>query len=360
MRIMLVDPGATFSTFDVYTGVRDGLRALGHQVIEYRFSRRLDVVSRAFELVWTERFDRGIREPKPNDADTALWVSELAVTWALRHQPIDILIVVSSMFFHPDALIFARRAGIKTGILFTESPYAIANETMMAGLVDLVWTNERSVVYALARANARSTYLPHAFNPLVHSPTPSPEEPTDVPAHDVVFVGTGFRERIALLEAVDWTGIDFGLYGSWMLADDSPLHAHVKEGVVDNRMASALYRKAKIGLNLFRQSVGFGPDTPFIEQVAESLGPRAYELAACGCFMASEDRAEVGEVFGALVPTFRTGAELEAVIRRWLSDSAGREDIKRRLPEAVKTHTWVERARQLTATIESMLGGTPT
>ena len=358
MRFLLVDPGATFSTFDVYTGVRDALRGLGHTVIEYRHSRRLDVVSKAFEFVWQERYDRGIREPKPNDADTALWVSELSVTWALRHQPIDMMIVVSSMFYHPDALILARRAGLKTGILFTESPYAVNNEGYMAQLADVVWTNERSVVYALSRANANCHYLPHAFNPLVHSPTPSPEEPTDVPAHDVVFVGTGFRERIALLEAVDWSGIDFGLYGSWMLADDSPLRAHLRDGVVVNRRACALYRKAKVGLNLFRRSLGFGPATPLITHEAESLGPRSYELAACGCFSVSEYRAEVEEVFGSLVPTFRTSGELETAIRRWLSDSAGREDIKRRLPEAVAPHTWSARAQQMTATIEGMLTGT--
>jgi hypothetical protein len=146
MRLLLIDPGATFSTFDVFTGAVAGLRALGHTVIEYRFSRRIDVMARALEETWKMRYDLGAREPKPNAADAALWTSELAVTWALRHSPVDMVIVVSGMFWHPDAFVLLKRAGFKTGLLFTESPYAMRDESRVAGLVDMVWTNERTSV----------------------------------------------------------------------------------------------------------------------------------------------------------------------------------------------------------------------
>ena len=44
-------------------------------------------------------------------------------------------------------------------------------------------------------------------------------------------------------------------------------------------------RRAAVGLNLFRTSMGFEGERHIYG--AESLGPRAYELAATGTFFAS-------------------------------------------------------------------------
>jgi spore maturation protein CgeB len=290
--------------------------------------------------------------PQPTFDDAALWTSELAVTWALRHLP-DFTVICTGMYWHPDAYELMRRAGQRVGLLLTETPYAVHHEAQYAGLVDVVWTNERTAVPMLQDLNPRTYYLPHAFNAEVHTAT---GQDLDVPAHDVVFVGTGFQERIEWLEAVDWTGIDLGLYGAWtLLTPDSPLQKYVRGGVTDNAYTAALYRRAKVGINLFRQSVGYGQDAQRIT-TSESLNPRSYELAACGCFHVSDFRAEVAEVFGELVPTFREPTELEALLRRWLADDHGRQRIAEQLPQAVTDHTWSTRARQMTAVIESVIG----
>ena len=42
MKLLLIHPGASFSTHDVYVGYRDALQALGHEVIEYRLDSRID------------------------------------------------------------------------------------------------------------------------------------------------------------------------------------------------------------------------------------------------------------------------------------------------------------------------------
>ena len=122
-------------------------------------------------------------------------------------------------------------------------------------------------------------------------------------AHDVVFVGTGFDSRVALLSAVDWSGIDLGLYGAWgEVGQGHPLAPSLHPGLVDNARAGALYRKARIGLNLYRATGG---------PVAESLNPRAYELAADGVFTIAQPRAEQTERFNGSIATFTTAGELE-------------------------------------------------
>lgn len=353
MKIVVVDPGADWSTRDVYDGLCMGLFADGVEVIPYRFGRRFGFTKQALALAW-KRGDR--TRVRPTDADAALQVSELAVTWALRHQP-DWMLVVSGMFFHPDAFILARRAGVRTALLLTESPYDYEQEFRVCQLVDMAWTNERTAVEPLRPACPPVAYLPHAYNPGRHTPELARE--TDAPAHDVVFVGTGFAERIELLEAIDWTGIDLGLYGTWgMVGRRSPLRRYLRAGITDNSYTSGLYARAKIGLNLHRQSKGFGRRAPRIFG-CESLNPRAYELAACGCFHLSDLRAEVSERFGSLVPTFRCAAELQDLVRAYLADDSERQRVAALLPEAVRGHSWIDRARQVVADLTRVQRGTP-
>jgi spore maturation protein CgeB len=342
VKILVVDPGADWSTRDVYNGLVNGLRAHGHDVIEYRYGRRLSVMGYALDRAWK---DGGRERTKPTPGDAALFVSELAVTWALRHEP-DWMVVVSGMFFHPDAFVLARRAGLRTALLLTESPYDFEQEYRVAGLVDMCWTNERTAVAPLRGANPRVRYLPHAFDPAQHTPAAAGRP---APAHDVVFVGTGFQERVELLSAVDWTGIDLGLYGMWRsLGPRSRLRAFVRGGAIENGDAVALYGHAKIGLNLFRQSKGFGAHASRIVG-AESLNPRSYELAATGAFHLSDARPEVAEVFGATVPTFSTAEELSMLLRRYLADESARREHAEAARQAVQGHSWHARAAQVVA-----------
>jgi hypothetical protein len=345
VRILLVDPAADWSTRDVYVGLRDGLKECGHEVIEFRSGRLLSVFARALMLEW--RRQKATTPAKPTLADAAYLMSERAVTWALRHEP-DWIVIISGMYFHGDALVLMDRAGLKNkAILLTESPYDFDREVRMARLCDVVWTIERTAVPALEACGVPARYLPHAWHPGIHqaaAPTAS-----GAPAHDVLFVGTGFRERADLLRAVNWGGLgaDLALYGSWPLVKRRDLlRPRVRGAIIPNADAAELYRRAAINLNLFRRSMGFGKAAPQIHG-AESLGPRAYELAALGAFFLSEWRAEVAERFGDLVPTFESAAELEELVRRWLPDASGRRERAAALPAAVRGHTWVERAEQV-------------
>ncbi len=334
-RVILVHPGASFSTHDVYIGLGDGLKAMGYELYAYPLDQRIEAAGQWLNYIWKKNKKN---TPKPTPHDILQKAGEELIARGVLMHP-DVVLIVSGMYLHPDVLLGLHRGGVPTALLFTESPYDDERQQRLIDRVgvDVSWTNER-----VSAREMGIKYLPHAFHPMIHTPTaPIPD---DVPAHDVVFVGTGFQERIDVLEAVDWTGIDFGLYGTWeLLSRRSPLKRFIRDGYVSNGRATALYRRAKIGLNLHRQSKGFGKDAPRITH-AESLNPRAYELAATGCFTISDDRAEVSEVFGQLVPTFATPADLSALLRTWLADDSGRARIQRDLPSAVAGQSWVARA----------------
>jgi spore maturation protein CgeB len=347
MRLLLAHPGASYSTSDVYLGMSAALRELGHELIEYRLDRRIEAAGAWFKYHQRRAKRRGGDLPYAS-ADVVYKASVEIIERALRFQP-DWVLVFSAMYLHPDALIMMRRAGLRVGVLLTESPYDEEKEARILPYVNIAWTNERTSVPRLREmsGNANVEYLPHAYDPVRHYPGLRAGDDA-VPAHDVVFVGTFFRERIDTLSAVDWTGINLGLYGDTTpIPARSKLRKHIAGGVTDNALTAALYRRAKIGLNLYRTSKGFGWTAEHITH-AESLNPRAYELAASGCFQISDFRREMLEVFpGGSVPSFDYPGGLEWMIRAFLKDESLRNCEAARALNAVQGHTFTARAQQI-------------
>lgn len=346
-RVLLVGAGASFSTKDVETGLYAALQAAGVDTRLYLLDRRIGIMLRWLNTLWRERGKRP--EDRPTWPDVIYRAGIEALEMALRFE-VDWVLAISAMYLHPDVLILMRRAGLKTAVVLTESPYQDSQQARVAALVDMCWTNERTSVPYLRSFNPRCSYLPAAYNPARHTPV---AEATSVAVHDVVFVGSGFQERIELLSAVDWTGIDLGLYGIWsLLPSRHKLRQYVKGGVVDNTRAAALYRAATIGLNLHRTSREYGAGTERIEH-AESMNPRAYELAASGVFHISDWRLEVHNTFEDAVPTFLQPAEAEARIRYFLKSPAERQDKALRARQRILPHTFAARAAKLMADLES-------
>lgn len=347
MTILLLHPGSETSTADVFNGLNAGLRAHGVEIAEYALHRRLAYSSKLLHIAWRHKRKREPNMPAPTLVDCCYHAC-LGVFEKLLRFKVDAVIVISGVLVPMETLALMRSSA-PVGVLLTESPYLMDHERALARMSDVVWTNERSIVPELRELQRHSFYLPHAWLPGVHD-----KATDDAPAHDVVFVGTGFSERVALLEAVDWTGIDLGLYGNWRaVSPESPLQSFIRSTEVENTYAASLYRRAKVGLNLYRTQVGLVPGQ-HIEH-AESLNPRAYELAATGSFHLSTPRAEVSETFGPLVPTCETGDELTTLLRYWLSHDEERRAFADRLPALVAEDTWIARGGQVLRELRASL-----
>ena len=341
MKLFAIHPGASTSTSDVYNGLVRALVRAEHKVIPFRLDTRIFQAGSWLKWCHKNAVKSGMDVDKPSQADVLYYACGDAVVRALHHE-CEWLVVVSGMYFPKFFFKIAKRAGLKIAMVMTESPYDDEAQLGIAALSDIVFTHERSSVPVLKHANPNTFYMAHAYDVDIHSLKSQVHE--EVNSHDVLFVGTGFQERIDILNAIDWSGIDFGLYGSWTLVGGrSRLRKHIKANEIENELAASLYQKAKIGLNLYRTSKGFGRYTEKIKR-AESANLRAYELAACGLFHISGWRPEVEEIFGDLVPTYEDPKQLEELIREYLDKPAERERIALQLPEAVKGHTWDERS----------------
>lgn len=360
LRLLTIHPGSSYSTADVYTGYIAALKALGVECIEYRTDQRMAVAEK-FTAALFRQANKGRAEGekiRPEVRHVVWQACAEIVAQALWHK-VDAVLWFSLQYLHPDMLVLLRRARMPSVAILTESPYMDDRHRELLRYIDVAFTNERSSVAPLRAVNEDVYYLPPAYNPAIHHAGRHFAD-NAVEAYDVVFVGTGFQERLDLLAGVDWTGINLGLFGTYdLLPSRHPLRKHIRGGVVPNHQAAALYRRAKIGLNLYRQTTEFRQDAPRIAH-AESLNPRAVELAACGAFHLSDHRAEVAEVFGEAVPTFTDSAELETTVRSFLADDDARRRLAARLPGCVQGWAFADRATELVSTLRAVWSGANT
>lgn len=356
-HIFVIHPGAAFSTHDVYVGVVDGLRACGATVSEGRLDSVLAWYQAAIGRgVAGGRFDPGLLERSAvqnhggrDGFNLSVYASAPITRGILTMDPYpDWVLVVSGANYNTFDVRALRRVGVRVALLCTESPYWAAEEVAIGQHYDLVLTHERAAVAAYRRAGLRHVhYLPHAYHPTTHTPDGPVAEPCDV-----AFVGSLFAERKALFGGVDWIGIDARIGG---VDPDAP-HAAQAAGMVPNAQAAALYRGARVVLNHHRTTAMHGSGRHIPGGAAESLGPRAYEIAACGAFQVMDDsRPEARDVFGDALVTYRAGdsTDLERVVRHYLARDAERQALAAAQRAAVRGHGWDTRAAQLLAILEA-------
>jgi spore maturation protein CgeB len=329
VRILFVWAAAVTATAEVSRGLRAALARLPDvEVTDFRTPRRL--VYHGLALANSDR---------PDLADDIELVSRLAcegIVAEALHRRSDLVVVTAGGGIHPLGLELCNRAGLPVAVVFTESPYEDDQQAVFARHCGHHFTNDR-----LSARERGWTYLPAAFDPRVWRPV----EPDPALACDVLLSGTGWAERQAFLEQVDWTGIDLRLRGTWPgITKSSPLWPHYEQDrrAYEGAELAVQVASAKICLNFHRA-----------HPRAESLNPRAYELAGCGACQVSDERPELSEVFGDAVPTFRAPGELGRIVRGLLVDDRWRNELADRQRRYVLAggHTFDDRARVLLETI---------
>lgn len=343
ITILLAHPGASFSTHDVYTGMLAGLEAHGCRVISYRLDEALGFYQNLFEAAEQGGLQWGTANgERPNVAGFAglKGIAEL-----INVAP-DYLVSVSGYNLHPSVVMMARKMGITTAVYCTESPYFGVFEAQIAAHYDAICTMERRALPLFEQvAPGRTHYLPHAYNPAVHYPGAA--EPDY--AADVFFVGSAFDERRRLFRAVDWSGVNFVTRG-FLWGENADPNVIQLDELLDNADAARYYRSSAISLNHHRTTTVYGTGEYISGLDAESLGPRAYEISACGGFQLMDDsREERHAVFQGTVPTYKSHSalDLERQVRYYLTRPDERARLAQAQREAVAPHSWHARAAQL-------------
>lgn len=323
MRILFVWSSAEFATWDVARGYRAALERTGqHNIRDFRLYARMRYHRRAL----------GDRAENINLLSRI--ASEGIIVEAMKHRA-DVVLIISGLALHPDALWYLRKINVRVVTVFTESPYNDKQQREFHA----VYPQMKCLTTERTSATNGWGYIRHAYDKDIHKPgTPNGKD------YDVLMIGTLWQERIQLLERIDWSGINVKFIGTWLAPPspkDSSLSKYYEEGCIKNDAAPDYYASAKICLNIFRRS-----------DVAESLNPRVYELAACKAFQLTDHRAELDEIFDNGVATFEAPEELEDRIRYWLAHENERQEYVEKAYAAVQPHTFDDRVTTLMSTLQ--------
>lgn len=321
-RILFVWTSAEFSTYDVARGYRAALEKTGRfNIRDYRLHARM------------KHHARGFGEERAQNLNLLTRVaSENIVVEAIRHNA-DLVLIISGMGLHPDGVWMLRKAGFRTAVIFTESPYNDREQREFHG----VYPEMQCFTMERTSATRGWKYLPCAYDPEVHRRCEDTHQNLDV-----FLVGTMWKERIELFERVDWTGLRVKFKGAWVAPptpEESSIGQFFDPALTTNLQAPKLYSAARICLNMFRAHPN-----------AESLNPRVYEVTACKSFLLTDERAELRDVFNGSVATF-TLDNLGEQIRYWLEKPAERVDMIEAAYEAVKPHTFDARVETLLSSL---------
>lgn len=334
MRMMVVSSPHAYTTRDVWNRVCTGLDKNGIDTVGFDLLPRYNIM----EFLTKAAKQRKYELPQ------AWSINNLAcepVFGAARFHNVTHLMVVSPQYFPMGIIEMLRDEGVVTMGYFTECPY---EDTMVSPIqamyFDHVFVNDRNSVELFKTFCDSVHYLPHSFDPTMHYP-PEKEERDE----KVIFIGTGYVQRKDFLRQVDWTNVDLEIYGLWLTQGRDRLKPYIKGDVLENNKTAQMYRDNAIGISIHREMRYVNATLAIDEGEAYSVGPRTYELAACGMFQISDFRAELFDLFGDAVPVYETPADLGRIVRRALDDSGWRNDLAARQQEAVQGHTCEERMK---------------
>jgi spore maturation protein CgeB len=340
MNILMVRPGPAFSVADVYRGWHRALTALGHQVADLNLDDRLNFYCEALH------YTPGGYEHLV-DTEGAVRLASKGIAAACYEFCPDVVIIVSGFYVPVDVIDLIRARGTKVVLIHTESPYEDDAQLVRAAHASINVICDPTNLAAF-EALGPAVYLPHAYDPDAHYPGPA-ASPDDL--SDFCFVGTGYESRIALLEEVDWSGIDVALAGNWQaLTAGSPLRKYVAHGIgdcIDNDETIELYRGTKVSANIYRREA----QRPELS-AGWAMGPREVELAATGTFYLTEARGENRYVLP-MVPTFDGAGDLGEQIRWYLARPDLRAAIAGAARAAISGRTFHANASAMLALLDT-------
>lgn len=318
------------------------LEALGHRVSWIDHSLHQP----SYEAFGTYRDQRHRLTMQSRFAD----VLSLSTVTHLAEDPPDLVLALAQAPLTLAVLEHLRKKKFLTAMWFVENYRHLTYWQQLAAGYDYWFVIQQAeCIDALKRAGAQHVnYLPMAADPDVHGPrTLTVDEQAEFGA-DVSFVGAGYANRRVLLPrwlSNEWS---FKLWGNEWDGVTGLSSVLQRNGArIDTATCLNVFNGTAINLNLHSCA---GED---LDQHADFVNPRTFELAACGAFQLVDDRSLMSNLFSQdEVVRFQRGDQVPGLIRRWLRDPQGRRAVAETARQRVlRDHTYQHRVKDLLATI---------
>lgn len=355
------------STLDVYTGLGDALKTMGHDVFPYELHDSLKFYQEA-----VKHFIEGTNIRIPINQIYSKACEGLIAT-VVHHWP-DLIIYITGQYIPPwvPSLIRERFKGMKQAVWYTESPYMIAQEIQRAPLYDYVFTCDKVCLPIYKRFNPNTFYLPTAYNSRYEWDLPMQKWEEIVYSPDVFFVGSEVPGRLEFLK--EFAGyikgeVDFKIFGTFPSIEGgvcAELEPFAVPTTLTKYEVSRYYRGAKLVLNHFRvnesqvilRNIKTGKSA-VSEIVPYSLSPRVYEAFAAEACLLTQKRQEFDDLGlhdGEDLLFYENAKECAEKALKYIKKEHD-QDRKRIAASAVKKmdwHTYLDRAEHILEVVEEV------
>lgn len=276
-----------------------------------------------------------------------------------RVRPDLVLVLNGIHMFSPSGADAIRAMGIPIAVWFADDPYYSDRTAAIAPHYDYVFTHELSCVPFYRQLGCRHVqYLPFAVNHSLYRPLPiaAPYR------KDVCFIGTGFWNRVRLLDQVAPYLAHKNILIAGSLWGRMRNYRKIAGSVlpfVPPAEAARYYNGAKIVINIHRAHDDKQHNRNSRNLPAMSVNPRTYEIAACGTLQLTDVRSDLANYFtpGHDIETFATPSELVAKIDFYLRHEDQRRTIATRsLHRTLVEHTYRKRLIEI---LRAMAGNRP-
>ena len=270
-------------------------------------------------------------------------INKKIVKLTLKTRP-DVAIVTGGHRIDRKAIDRLNENGICTVLWTIDAPRDFQPIIDVAHLYKYVFCQGSEAVELLEAADIKGArWLPMACDPELHHPLELSEEEKHQYGNDVVFVGSYYPNRAALLERL--IGFDLGIWGpGWeQLEKGSRLRNYIKAAHSKPSEWLKIYSASKVVLATHYQD----PEKRFPVYQAS---PRSFEALACGAFVISDAQRDVFKLFqkGVHLEVFYDVDDLKKKIQYYLNRPEDRLRIARQgRQEVVNHHTYVKRIEKL-------------
>lgn len=365
-RMLIVAPGATYSTYDIYRNYAAAFKQQGINVTHFNLHNHA-----LYHLEGINKYHEG---DYPTEQERLM----VAFSRSAREIVLDVLldkpdVVLFISLFNVPHDILRHLVGLRKEYslrflmagIFTECPYLDDTTEQYFRHLDQIYVNDlnSAIKFTSKYPFKKIEYLSHKYDPAIHKRRNPPSEYQS----DVFFVGTPFPERVEMFSRIDWSGINLKIIGPYWsnFVNGLPLEQYVTDGFIDNNITALFYNGTKIAVNIHRQTREFGFTLEKFDTIDEdaesySMGPRILESVACGAFVLTTPRQEIYDVFGDAMAVFENDREFEERVRYYLQHESERIDMANRCYEILHStgYTYGNASRNILSTLDKLLGDT--
>jgi spore maturation protein CgeB len=277
------------------------------------------------------------------------------VQTAISMRP-DVMLVFNGLqYVSAETVQRIKEEGIRTIVWMTDDPYYADESGTIARWYDTVVTQELRCVSLYRELGCPDVhYAPFAASTSIYKPMT-----VGLPYHhDICFLGSGYRNRIELFDAIApyLASRKTVIAGRWW--DRLGSYGLLKSSIRDNEAWQTpeetvrLYNGAKIVINCHRAADDDEINRNANRIAAYSPNPRTFEINACGAMQLVDSRDDLDRFYkpGVEIDTYSSPEELVQKLMYYLQNERERRQIAwNGLARTLREHTY-------TARLDGLLG----